>query len=509
MKRANDLIIQCDGIGKSFFGVPVLRNIDFALSKGRVLGLVGENGAGKSTLMNILGGVVPPDSGRIRIDGREFCPKDVGDAAKRGIQFIHQELNLFTNLSVAENIFISGFPRRGWPGSPLIDKISLRAKTKALLEAVDLHCQADTLVEDLSPGERQLVEIARALITDAKLVIFDEPTSSLSFRESERLFRLIQRLRSSGISVIYISHVLGDVLEIADDILVLRDGKVEGKGPRSDFNHKKLISLMVGRDLQLFFPPRSSSPRTEKLLEVRSLTQANVIENISFNLRSGEVLGLFGLMGSGRSELARILFGLDVFQSGEILLQGVPLRRSSVRARVKSGLAFVTEDRRSEGLLMSLGVEENVALTALPAFTRSLFGIIDEDLLHRVIKQMIESLRLGTSSFCAQQVENLSGGNQQKVVLARWLLASPSVLMLDEPTRGIDVGAKYEIYRIIDDRAAQGCGVLFISSEMEELLGICDRILVMRRGEIHNSFERSQFDAERIMQSAFGGEARL
>jgi ribose transport system ATP-binding protein len=504
----NDLIIQCDGICKSFFGVPVLRNVDLALSKGHVLGLVGENGAGKSTLMNILGGVISADSGSIRVDGSEYRPKSVGDAAQRGIEFIHQELNLFTNLSVAENIFISGFPRRKWPATQLIDKKALRAKTKTLIEAVDLHCPADTLVEDLAPGERQLIEIARALSIDAKLVIFDEPTTSLSLRESERLFRLIRSFRSEGISVIYISHVLGDVLGIADDILVLRDGQVVGKGPRSDFTQDKMIFLMVGRDLQMLFPPRSSTPRTEKLLEVKSLTQPNVIENISFTLRCGEVLGLFGLMGSGRSELARILFGLDGFQSGEILLEGIPLHRSSLRARIESGLAFVTEDRRGEGLLMGLGIEENVALTAVSAFARTVFGVIDEDSLHRVIMQMIDSLRLGTPSFYGQRVETLSGGNQQKVVLARWLLASPSVLMLDEPTRGIDVGAKHEIYRIINDRAAQGCGVMFISSEIEELLGMCDRILVMSRGEIRDSFERSEFDAERILRSAFGGEAR-
>jgi ribose transport system ATP-binding protein len=504
----NNLIVQCEGICKSFFGVPVLRNVDLALSKGRVLGLIGENGAGKSTLMNILGGIIPADSGRIRLDGSEYSPKSAGDAARRGIEFIHQEPNLFSNLSIAENIFISAFPRRKWPAIPLIDKQTLRARTKALIESVDLHCSADTLVEDLAPGERQLVEIAKALSIDAKLIIFDEPTTSLSLRESDRLFRLIQRLRTEGISVIYISHVLSDVLGIADDILVLRDGQVVGKGPRSDFTQHKMISLMVGRDLQRLFPPRSSTPQTEKLLEVSSLTQPSVIKNISFTLSRGEVLGLFGLMGSGRSELARILFGLDASQSGEILLRGIPLPRSPLRARIKSGLAFVTEDRRGEGLLMGLGIEENVALTALPAFARKILGVIDEDSLHRVILQMIDSLRLGTPSFHRQRVETLSGGNQQKIVLARWLLASPLVLMLDEPTRGIDVGAKYEIYRIINDRAAHGCGVFFISSEIEELLGMCDRILVMSQGEIRDSFERSEFDTERILRSAFGDGAR-
>jgi ribose transport system ATP-binding protein len=508
VEGANDQIIQCEGICKSFFGVPVLRNVDLALPKGHVLGLIGENGAGKSTLMNILGGIIPADSGRIRLDGSVYCPNSVGDAAKRGIEFIHQEPNLFTNLSIAENIFISGFPRRRWPAIPLIDKKALRAKTKALIESVDLHCPADTLVEDLAPGERQLIEIARALSIDAKLIIFDEPTTSLSLRESGRLFRLIRRLRNEGISIIYISHVLGDVLGIADDILVLRDGQVVGKGPRSDFTQDKMISLMVGRDLQRLFPPRSSTPRTEKSLEVKSLTQPNVIENVSFTLRCGEVLGLFGLMGSGRSELARILFGLDASQSGEILLGGIPRTHSPLRVRIKSGLAFVTEDRHREGLLMGLGIEENVALTALPAFARTVVGVIDEDSLHRVILQLTDSLRLGTPSFHRQRVETLSGGNQQKTVLARWLLASPSVLMLDEPTRGIDVGAKYEIYRVINDRAAQGCGVLFISSEIEELLGMCDRILVMSQGEIRDSFERSEFDTELILRSAYGGGAR-
>jgi ribose transport system ATP-binding protein len=499
-QTANNQLLSFSAIDKSFAGVRVLKNVSFALSAGHTLGFVGENGAGKSTLMNILGGNHQPDAGQMTLGGRPYAPRHPTDAIRRGVAFIHQELNLFPNLSIAENIFLTNFPRTA--GLPWIDRRRLRARTVELLAQTGLSLPPETLVERLSAGERQLVEIARALSFEARLLILDEPTTSLSTAETETLFALLRRLRERGLSMIYISHALGDVLRLCDDLVVLRDGEVVGSGAAREFTSDRMISLMVGRSLNQFYPARRATPSTQPVLEVKSLSQPHIIHHIEFTLHGGEVLGISGLMGAGRSELARILFGLDPHTSGQVLLQGKPLGQSPPVDRIQRGVAFVTEDRRLEGLCLEASIADNIALVSLRQHARTPLRWLDTMLWRESIRTMREAVRLTAKARDTQPAQTLSGGNQQKVVLAKWLLARPRVLILDEPTRGIDVGVKFEVYQLIHELADQGAGVLVISSEIEELIGICDRILVMSRGEITGRFRRDEFDPEKILAAA-------
>jgi ribose transport system ATP-binding protein len=494
--------LQFDGIEKSFSGVRVLKKVSFALPPGHTLGLVGENGAGKSTLMNILGGNHQPDAGQMHLDGQLYVPRNPTDATKRGVAFIHQEPNLFPNLSIAENIFLTDFPKTA--GLPWIQKRTLRARTAELLAHVGLNVPSETLVERLSAGERQLVEIAKALSIDARLIILDEPTTSLSARETESLFVLMRRLRERGLAMIYISHILGDVLRNCDDIVILRDGEVVGNGLTSEFTADRMISLMVGRSLNHLYPTRQSRPSPQPVLEVKSLSQPHIVHEIDFTLHRGEVLGISGLMGAGRSELARILFGLDPHTSGEIQFDGKLLGQALPLDRIQRGLAFLTEDRRAEGLCLEASIADNIALVSLRQHARTPFRLMDTSRWRDSVRTMREAVRLTAKAADAQPVKTLSGGNQQKVVLAKWLLAKPSVLILDEPTRGIDVGAKFEVYQLIHELADKGAGVLIISSEIEELAGVCDRILVMNRGEITGVFRHEEFDREKILAAALG-----
>jgi ribose transport system ATP-binding protein len=491
-------LLACTGIEKSFFGVRVLRDVSLTVLPGRTVGLVGENGAGKSTLMNLLGGNLQPDAGRMTLAGQAYAPGSPREAEGRGIAFIHQELNLFPNLSIAENICLTTFPTRG----PLIDRAAATRRAGALIRQVGLDLSPGVLVERLSAGERQLVEIARALGTDARLIILDEPTTSLTSRETAHLFDLLGRLRERGIAMIYISHALGDVLRLSDDIVVLRDGAVVDAGPRTAFDVDRMIALMVGRSLDQLVPPRRSRPQEERLLEVRGVTQPDVVADVSFALHRGEVLGISGLMGSGRTDLARILFGLDPMTQGDVRLEGASIRGLTPRERIRRGLAFLTEDRRAEGLCFDASIAENITMVAAPSHAGP-FGWIRADALAAEVEAVRTAVRLTPTADLARPVRTLSGGNQQKVVLARWLLARPKVLILDEPTRGIDVGARYEIYTLIDDLASQGAAVLVISSDTEEIIGLCDRILVMSRGRITDELRHGHFDRERLLRAAF------
>ena len=497
-----DAILDFHGITKSFFGVPVLEDLTLSVGEGRVLGIVGENGAGKSTLMNILGGIFPPDGGRMRLSSEPYAPADPMEAARRGVAFIHQELNLFPNLSVAENLCLAGFPKVA--ALPWIDRRALRRRAEELLARVELEIPPETLVEDLSQGERQLLEVAKALGHRARLIIFDEPTTSLTAREAETLFAMIERLRADGISMIYISHNLGDVVRLCDDIAVLRDGELVGTGAARGYSVDALVALMVGRRIEEIYPKRTSAPSREPMLEARGLSQRGVIEGIGLELHRGELLGIFGLMGSGRTELARILFGIDPCARGEVRIGGRSLSPRTPGESVRRGIAYVPESRRDEGLLMEAPVDENIALVSLRRFTRALPGLLSRRRLEEGVRSAGMRLGIRGARGGRQAVKTLSGGNQQKVVLARWLLERPSVFLLDEPTRGIDVGARHEIYRILDGLAAEGAGILFISSEIEELLGMCDRILVMRRGEIVEEVRREAFERERILRAALG-----
>jgi ribose transport system ATP-binding protein len=434
-----------------------------------------------------------------------YAPRDPRDADRAGIAFIHQELNLFTNLCFAENFFISDFPRRS--GLPLLDRGRVRAMAREFLSLVDLEVSADTLVERLTPGERQLVEVAKALSRDARIIIFDEPTTSLTARETERLFGIIDRLRSEGKTIIYISHILRDVMRLSDEVAVLRDGALVAHGPRADLTIHSMIASMVGRDIEQLYPDRTSAPGPEVSLEVRKLSRAGIAHRIDLALHRGEMLGVFGLMGSGRSELAQIIFGLEDFDEGEVLIKGRPARRLSPPRCIRESMAFVTENRREEGLMMTATVAENLGLAALPEHSTRLVGAVRKGALARAVRGSVETLRIKVNDAFRNEAKGLSGGNQQKVVLGKWLMTKPAILIVDEPTRGVDVGAKYEIYGILDRIAAEGTAVLFISSEIEELMGMCDRIMVMGHGEVLGTFERAAFDAEAILRTAFREDA--
>ena len=439
----------------------------------------------------------------MRLNGQPYAPRTPGDATDRGIAFIHQELNLFDNLSIEENMFIGRFPRR-YRFLPLIDRRNIRARTRRLLETVDVRYSPRTLVNRLSPGERQLVEIAKALSVDARIIIFDEPTTSLTQRETEKLFQIIRKLKASGISMIYISHHLADVLRLCDHIAVLRDGALVGGGTSREMTPQGMISLLVGRKIEQMYPTRDAQAVDRPLLEVSGLTQPGIVKNISFSLHAGEVLGVAGLMGSGRSELARILFGLDAYREGTIRVKGTSVRRLSPRRCMDMGMAFVTEDRRAEGLLFSASVGDNIALASLAECAAGPLRVVDQSRLMDGVARTSHETQLTVTQPWRMLIRYLSGGNQQKAILAKWLLRRPDLFLLDEPTRGIDVGAKHEIYKIISRLVSGGAGVLFISSEMEELIGMCDRVLVMSQGEITAVHQRGQFDSEQILQSAMG-----
>jgi ribose transport system ATP-binding protein len=500
--------VAFDGVGKRFGIATVLAGVGFEVRAGRVLGLVGENGAGKSTLMNILGGTVTPDAGVIRLAGRDYRPLSPADARAAGIAFVHQELNLFANLTIAENLHLDAFPRKA--GRPWIDRPAMRERTRVLLERVGLAISPDTRVERLSAGERQLVEIARALGAEARVLILDEPTSSLSAVERERLFELVRALVTGArpLAAIFISHDLADVLSLCHDIVVLRDGAVVASGEAAEFGIDRLVTLMVGREITQLFPerPEPAAPDTP-LLDVRGVTQRGVVRDVSFTVGHGEIVGIAGLMGAGRSELARILFGLDPCEAGDVRVEGRPVS-GGPRRRIARGLALVTDDRRGDGLLVAASLADNLALVALPSLCRTPLRLVDAGRVSALVHDLRASVRLTAAAADSQPVGMLSGGNQQKVVLARWLPARPRVLILDEPTRGVDVGARAEIYRLLAAHAAGGACVLAISSDIEELAGLCDRILVMRQGEIALDCVRREFDRKRLLAAALPPERR-
>ncbi|MCD1634802.1 sugar ABC transporter ATP-binding protein [Martelella mediterranea] len=499
---AREPLLEFKGLGKSFFGVQVVKGVDLALGRGEILCLVGENGAGKSTMMNMLGGVHIPDEGIMLLAGEPYAPEKPADASAAGIAFIHQELNLFGNLSIAENILLNRLPHIG--RLPIVNRRRMRREAEEAMRQVGLDLSPDTKVDTLAPGEKQLVEIAKALALDARIIILDEPTTSLTTRETEVLFALLKRLRAEGRSMIYISHVLADVMALADQILVLRDGSRVDGGPTGEFDIDRMILSMVGRSLEQLFPERHAAIGAP-VLEVENLSQPGVIRDISFSLKRGEVLGFFGLMGAGRSEMARVLFGLDPHSSGRIALNGEALPDDGARDRVARGMAFVTEDRRHEGLLMDSSIRDNMALVSLGRFAGA-GGMVKADALSEEIGDMSSRLRLRTGDpTLSIPVHSLSGGNQQKVVIGKWVMNRPEVLIMDEPTRGIDVGAKYEVFTIMNQLAEEGVGILYISSELDELIGVADRILVMHQGMLSASFERGQFDRQAILSAAFGG----
>lgn len=495
-----ELILE--NIKKSFGPVDVLNGISFKLGSGQVLGLVGENGAGKSTLMNVLGGIEPPSSGRIFVNGSYFQPISPIDAREKGISFIHQELNLFPNLTIAENVFIHHLPTKKKGNIRVIDRKAMRSKTKALMDNVGLKLHPETKIERLSPAQQQMVEIIKALNGNPRIIIFDEPTTSLSRHEAEKLFQLISELKSRGIAIIYISHNLDDVVHLSDNIMVLRDGTLVGNHHQGEVDIPQLVKEMVGRKMRDFFPAHHSVIQPEELMKVENIFSKGFVDQVSFSINKGEILGLYGLVGAGRSELARIIYGLDPHDSGTIYWKGEKIHHLSPEKNIKRGIAFLTEDRQKEGLLSGMNILKNTQLASLTNYTHRWLNKIRSHEVAKRVEQQVKETRTKYQNLTHQLVSTLSGGNQQKVVLSKWLLTEPELFILDEPTKGIDIGAKREIYDLIKELVKKGTGVLMISSELEELIGLCDRIVVMSAGKVTDELTRNKFDRQVILEAA-------
>ncbi len=496
----NEPFLRLLEITKSYPGVTALDRVSICVAGGEVLGLVGENGAGKSTLMKILGGVAAPSSGAIEIDGDRRASLSVAGALAAGIAFVHQELNVFENLDAASNIFIGREPLYGGP-LKLVDQKKLRAAARPFLDALGVDFGPDALVSELSIAQRQLLEIAKALSLNSRLVIMDEPTSSLTLAETERLMRVIAGLKSSGVGVIFISHRLNELIQCADRVVALRDGRFAGELAKADITHAKMIQLMIGRDLKsLYIPPAAA--QGGGALEICGLrTSAYPDCAVSLSLRQGEILGLAGLVGAGRTELARALFGLDPMIAGAVTLDGQSLRFDAPTEAIDQGIFLVPEDRKRFGLVLGGTINENILLPNLARFARR--GLVQEAAAQANAE--FQSRRLGIRAPNIQVEANaLSGGNQQKVVLAKWLTKTPRVLICDEPTRGVDVGAKSEIYRMLRDLADAGAAILMISSDMEEVIGVSDRIAVMHEGRISGLLQRDQFSESNVLRLAVG-----
>ncbi len=491
-----------EGISKTFPGVQALDRVDFEAYSGEVMALVGENGAGKSTLMKILSGAYRKDAGRIYVDGKRVEIQDPYHAQLLGISTIYQELNVTPNQTVAQNIFLGReIKRKGILGKlGFVDKKEMEKRAKEILDRVGANIDPKELVKNLSVAQRQMVEIAKALSLDAKIIIMDEPTSALGPEEVEKLFEIIRQLKEHGIAIIFISHRLEEIFKIADRITILRDGKMVGLMSRDEATFDKVIYLMVNRPLGDMFKKEEVS-KGKPLLDVKNL-KSEIIKDVSFTLYEGEILGIAGLVGSGRTELVRLIFGADPKISGEIYLNGEKVEIQSPEDAVKHGIGLVPEDRQNQGLILKMSVRENIGVTIIRKILKFL-GFIDKNKLTEIAENFVKRLNIKTPSIF-EKVLYLSGGNQQKVVLAKWLASNPKVLILDEPTRGIDVGAKAEIHAIMSQLAKTGIGIIMISSEIPEILAMSDRILVMSEGKIVAELPRSEATQEKIMAYASG-----
>ncbi len=494
--------LRLSGVRKAYPGVVALSHLDLEVFPGEVIGLVGENGAGKSTMMKILGGVVAPDQGTIELDGVAHERLTVAGSLGAGIAFVHQELNLFDNLDVAANVFIGREPRRFGPLN-LVDTALQRKRVAPILKRLGANFTPDTPVRNLSLAQQQIVEIAKALSYEARLVILDEPTSSLPLQETERLLEVIRSLKAEGIAVIFISHRLHEIEHACDRVVVLRDGKLVGEIDRAEVNHDRMVRMMIGRDLKVAYSP-PARPRGAVTLSARDLrTGAFPARGVNLDLYAGEIVGLAGLVGAGRSEFARALFGIDPVYGGSITFDGEPLALRDSREACQHGIFLVPEDRKGEGVFLDMPIYENISLPDMAACSRG--GLINTgaEIKRAEISKTELDIRTPGVGVVAGA---LSGGNQQKVALAKWLAMKPRVMMLDEPTRGIDIGAKSEIYRIMRGLADAGVAVLMISSDMEEVIGVSDRIAVMHEGAISGELARDQFSEENVLTLAVGGK---
>ena len=496
-------LLSLAGISKSYAGVKALVDVSLAVEAGTVLGLIGENGAGKSTLMKVLGGVVQPSAGSIVIDGVAHPAMTVASAARAGIAFVHQELTVLDNLDVAANIFLGREPMAGGP-LRLVRTRAMHDMARPLLQRLGADFGPETSVSKLLIAQRQLVEIARALSVDARVIIMDEPTSSLTLQETERLLQVIAELRTSGVAVIYISHRLHEVKACADRVVCLRDGRVAGALDRHEIGHDAMIRLMIGRELRALYTPPRAPPSGEICVVDRVVTSAFPDRHVSLDIRRGEILGIAGLVGSGRTSLARALFGVDPILSGTVTLAGEKVTVRSPRQAIAQGIYLVPEDRKGEGLVLDMKLSENISLASLRRHAR--FNLVDREAEGVTARAQQEALRIKTPSV-AVHAATLSGGNQQKVVLAKWLSMAPRLMIFDEPTRGIDVGAKGEIYTLMRALADKGVGVIMISSDMEEVIGVSDRVAVMYEGEISGVLDRPDFSELNVLRLAIGQPA--
>jgi ribose transport system ATP-binding protein len=494
-----DPFLRLDAISKHYPGVRALDGVSLTVARGEVIGLVGENGAGKSTLMKVLGGVIAPSSGRIVLDGMERSALTVPDAIAAGIAFVHQELNLFDNLDVAANVYIGREPRMGGP-LRLIDRRRLHKMVQPVLDLLGCDFSADTPVAELSIAQRQLLEIAKALSQSARLVIMDEPTSSLTLAETDRLLKVVANLRADGVAIVFITHRLNELVRAADRVVVLRDGRNVGELPKERTEPAEMIRLMIGRDLKSIYVAPAAPPGLP-VIEMESMrTAAYPGHEVSLALRRGEILGLAGLVGSGRSELARTVFGIDPLLGGTVRVEGKPILPTPQNA-IRNGIFLVPEDRKRSGLVLDLSIAENIVLPDLDAHATR--GLVRAAALRRTAARMKEELDIRAPA-TEVVAGTLSGGNQQKVVLAKWLALKPKVLICDEPTRGIDVGAKAEIYRLLRALADAGVAVLMISSDMEEVIGVSDRVAVMHEGRIGGILERDELSEHAVLLIATG-----
>jgi rhamnose transport system ATP-binding protein len=490
-------VVALTGAAKSYGAVRALRGATIALRPGEVRALVGENGAGKSTLVKLLAGVVRLDEGEMRVDDKPVDFHSPTAARDAGIAVIYQEPTLFPDLSVAENVVMGRHPLRG---ARRIDRRTMHDQVQALLDRLGVRLDADRPVRGLSIADQQIVEIAKALSFDARVLIMDEPTAALSGPEVERLFGVVRALKERGAAMLFISHRLEEVFAICDTVTVMRDGEVVHDAPSGDITADELVKRMVGRDLGALFP-KGDAAVGEPVLKVHRLTREGVFFDVSFEVRSGEIVALAGLVGAGRSEVARAIFGIDKADVGHVEVLGKRLPGARPLAAMRAGLGFVPEDRRQQGLVMDLSIERNTALTRLGSLTR--FGLIPAGAERRLAREWAARLQLRFHRL-GDSVATLSGGNQQKVVLGKWLATDPKVLIVDEPTRGIDVGTKAEVHRLMSDLAARGVAVLMISSELPEVLGMADRVLVMREGRLTGELSRDEADEERVIRLATG-----
>lgn len=489
--------LELKNISKAYPGVQALNNVSIAVDSGEIVALLGENGAGKSTLMNVLGGITRSDSGEIWIDGQAITLRSVADAQHFGIAFIHQELSLFKQLTVQENLFIEKFPLK--KRTRIIDKKEMRLQAERIFKEFDMDIQPNSKVDKLTMGQQQIVEIAAAVIKNAKIIILDEPSTSLTVREREKLGTIIRKLRSEGKAIIYITHDLDNALELCDRAYVLRDGQNAGSGLCAELAKDELIQMMIGSKAgKLFYKSDRRICKSETVLRMSGISTKNKLKNVSLELHRGEVYGLYGLIGAGRTELVRALYGLDKITKGSIEIKGQEIKNPTPKKLKELGVGYLTENRRDEGLFLELGINTNITITALNKI-QNRFGILNHKKDISIAEEVIRKLNIVTPS-PYQLSGKLSGGNQQKVVIGKWLHLAPDIFILDEPTRGIDVGAKSEIYRLIDEIARSGVSILLISSEIEEILGICDRVGVMAHGQLVANLEGQSINQPDIIR---------